>query len=139
MKKHLFRILLTVALLCGPLGSGTRVRAFAVTRNDQQKSEEQMKQNDRRQRFADEVPLCPMGAALRSMPSSHRVASSRSARLLPTFGGKPGQQNGHGAANGLSNLLKHVFLQLCRDARRPRIDAASPRLYYVIALRRILC
>ena len=71
--------------------------------------------------------------------SGERIGSSRPVRLVPTHGGKPGRMLARLTSSGsvyLSNL--HALL-LCLSAGNKRAWAASPRFYYVIALRRILC
>ena len=136
MNSFLIRLFLVVALLCNILGSGMGVRA-QVHSNNRANDEEQIRQSDGWVKQVAEEPQGPIESVLRSASSSHRVASSRPTRLLPTHGGKPGQH--HWVASGLFNLFKYAHLQLCRDFDCRRVVAAPPRLYYVIALRRLLC
>lgn len=88
--------------------------------------------------FAEE-PQPLIEAVFRSTPSSHRIASSRPSRLLPTHGGKPTNHPSRWAKGESSNPLKHALLLSCRCHRWHFATVASPRLRYVIALRRLLC
>ena len=78
-------------------------------------------------------------SALRPSSPSHRVASHRSVRLLPTHGGKPSKHFGRWAKDQSSHLPK-CFVQLsCIGHHQVCMAVSSPRGYYVIALRRLLC
>lgn len=70
---------------------------------------------------------------------SERVGSSRPTRLLPTHGPKPSRGVGRWMDSLSSNLIKYDFLRLVVGRLSAGRGAASPRSYYVIALRRILC
>ncbi|MBQ6226711.1 MAG: hypothetical protein IJJ73_10465 [Bacteroidaceae bacterium] len=71
--------------------------------------------------------------------NGERIGSSRPVRLIPTHGGKSGRMLSRlTSASSIyhSNLYSLLFrLSDCGI----RVGAASPRFYYVIALRRILC
>ena len=136
--RFLIRIFFIVAFLFGILGSEISVRAqgFLAT---EQKSEEQIKQNDGYLKPVAEEPQSPVEVAFRSAPSSHRIASNRPTRLLPTHGGKPTNHGGRWAKGESFNPLISPSLRSCRRLFCHRTTAASPRLRYVIALRRLLC
>lgn len=139
MKRHLIRLFLFAALLCGFLGSRTGVMAQSHTINDEQKSEEQIKQNDGYLKPVAEEPQSPVEVVFRSLSSSYRVASSRPTRLLPTRGSKPTNFTGRWAKGESFNPLLPYALLTYRCNCWHRTTAASPRLRYVIALRRLLC
>ena len=125
-------------LLCGFFGSKMGVRADGFVGNEQ-KNEEQIRQFDGWLRQMAEEPQSPVEAALRTAPSSTRLASSRPTRLLPTHGGRVGQHHGRGGSDGCSPLQtspKGDYFKLSHAYGRA---FSSPRLYYVIALRRLLC
>lgn len=71
--------------------------------------------------------------------SGERIGGSRSIRLVPTHGGKSSRILSRlTSASSIyhSNLYSLLFrISDCGI----RVGAASPRFYYVIALRRILC
>ena len=71
--------------------------------------------------------------------SGERIGSLRPVRLVPTHGGKSGRMLSRltsASSTHHSNLYSLLFrLSDCGI----RVGAASPRFYYVIALRRILC
>ena len=164
MNRFLIRLFLVATLLCDFLGLTDGARAQGVALKDKQKSEErfhvaesrgkacldyaearkrsdgiqQIKQNDGYLKPVAEEPQSPVEVVFRSAPSSHRIASNRPTRLLPTHGGKPGQHHGRWTAGTLLNPYRFAPLQLCRDLWRTSA-ASSPRLRYVIALRRLLC
>lgn len=125
-------------LLCGFLGFRTEVETRDLM-DGSQKSEEQIRQDVGWLKHVAEEPLNLVEAALRPVTSSHRVVSSRPTRLLPTHSGKPGQHHGRGGFNGLLTFFNHILLRQCCAFDGLHMIPASPRLYYVISLRRILC
>ncbi len=145
MKRYLIRLSLVAALLCGSLLGFTVKAQGAVT--SRQQDAQQIKQDNRWIHHVAEEPERAPFSLLRPT-SSHRVTSirehrssarslSRPVRLLPTHGGKPGQGRW---ANGQSSYHPKFSLQLpCISLQRLYTPAASPRRYYVIALRRLLC
>lgn len=139
MKRHLIRLFLLATLLCWFPGSRTEVMAQAFTAKDDQKDEEQIKQNDGYQKPVAEEPQSPVEVVFRSAPSTHRIVSNRPTRLLPTHGGKPSKHHGRWSAGEVYKPFKIATQQLCRDLCRRHTVATSPRLRYVIALRRLLC
>ncbi len=133
----MLRLLLLIALMCNILGSGKRIKADGMV-PERPDNEEQIQRYDGFINHMAEEPQAPVGTALRSLPSSHRVGSSRPSRIIPTHGGKPTQHPGRWAKNDCSNLL-NGFALLSYRLYGSRALAASQRLYYVIALRRLLC
>ncbi|MBQ6406065.1 MAG: hypothetical protein IJJ62_04355, partial [Prevotella sp.] len=112
--RKVIRLFFIVAFLCNILGSGMGVRAqgFVAT---EQKSEEQIKQNDGYLKPVAEEPQSPVEVAFRSAPSSHRIASNRPTRLLPTHGGKPNNHGGRWAKGESFNPLISISLRSCRQ------------------------
>lgn len=139
MNRFLIRLFLVATLLCDFLGSGQDVRAQSTTAKDEQKSEEQIKQHDGYLKHVAEEPQSPVEVAFRSVSSSHRVASSRPTRLLPTHGGKPSKHHGRWAGDEVFKPFKCTIQQWCGSLDRLCTVVAPSRLYYVIALRRLLC
>ena len=131
-------LLVVAALLCGFLGSITGIRADGVATGGQ-KSETQIVQSGGWQRQMAEEPQSPVEASLRTFPSSYRVASSRPARLLSTHGGRPGPHHGRGTTGGCSSLPTSPRGGFAQSTHASGRAFSSPRLYYVIALRRLLC
>ena len=137
MKKYLLRISFIASLVCGFLLGSTVKAQGAVA--ERQHDKQQIKQYDGWiHQLAEEPETAPV-SALRPLSPSHRVASHRSVRLLPTHGGKPSHNSGRWGKGQLSNLPK-CFVQLsCIGHHQPSMAVSSPRGYYVIALRRLLC
>ena len=138
MKRYLLRIGLVVALLCGLSDSLEWVsNQEGVTNKHQQ--EEQITQDD--ESFKDLIAerQRPIDSPLVKSQNQQRVGSSRPSRIIPTYGGKTGKNLALWANQHLDNTLNiiHLPLQLTKICSGHGI--ASPRLYYVIALRRILC
>ena len=139
MNRFLIRLFLVAVLLCDFLGSAKGAKGQGIAVADEQRSEEQIKQNDGYLKPVAEEPQGPVEVAFRSSSSSHRVASHRSIRLLPTHGGKPTNQPGRWAKDNSYNPQTHALLLPCCSHCWQRTTAASQRLRYVIALRRLLC
>ena len=133
----MMRFLLIIVLM-NILGSGKQIKADGLL-FERPNNEEQIQCHDDFVNHMAEEPQAPLGVAFRSVPSSHRVTSSRPTRLLPTHGGKPTSHSGRWAKNEWSNLSNGFALLLCKSLNSSRTMAASQRLYYVIALRRLLC
>lgn len=135
MKKYLLRISFFATLLCGFLLVSS-VKAQGAVANQQDK--QQIKQHDGWIHHVAEEPETAPIPALRPSSPSHRVASHRSVRLLPTNGGKLSQHIGRWAKEQWSHLAKCILLP-CIGHHQTCMVASSPRQYYVIALRRLLC
>ena len=136
MKKYLLRIGLATSLLFGFL-LGSAVKAQGAVASCQQDEQQVKSHNGWIHHLAEEPESVPI-PALRPSTPSHRVASHRSVRLQPTHGGKPSQHSGRWAKDPLSHLIKYI-LHPCIGHHRLCMVASSPRRYYVIALRRLLC
>ena len=138
MMLFFIRLLLAVVLTCDFLipdkGVGDCVILPETTNN-----EEQIRCRDHLINDVAEEPQSPFNTVFRTSRPIHRLASSRSVRLLLSGGGKPGHQHGRFGANSLSHTFKNIFHMLWYVHLRPTTAFASPRYYYVIALRRILC
>ena len=81
----------------------------------------------------------PLTSAVRSDNSSQRVNPSRTVRLLPTNGNNPNRCNGRCSNYSLYNHPLYATRFLCHAAQGMSAGVASPRYYYVITLRRLLC
>lgn len=136
--KFLSRFFTIVALLCGLLGFGIGVKAQAVC-HDEQKNEEQIQEADGFLRQVAEEPQSPVRLSLCSRHSSNRVASSRSSRVQTTHGGRTNHTHGRVLTDVLSYLYRYLPLDDVSSKLSSAWAFASPRLYYVIALRRLLC
>ncbi|MBO6217827.1 MAG: hypothetical protein J6N73_09290 [Prevotella sp.] len=137
MSNFLTCICLVVLSLCDLLGSANGVWTDSVI-HDKQEAEELVRRDDRRLSNMAEEPHNPFTTAIRSSQSSQRLASSRPMRLLPTYGGKPSNSHGRWSQDELSNHSK-FFLLPQQGLRQSLASVLSPRKYYVIALRRLLC
>ena len=138
MKRYLLRIGLVVTLLCGLSDSLEWVsNQEGVTNKHQQ--EEQITQDDGYIKNLLAERQRPFNSTLVKSQNQQRVGSSRPSRIIPNYGGKSGKNFAHWANQQLDNTLNIIYqpLQLIKTCSGHGI--ASPRLYYVIALRRILC
>lgn len=96
-------------------------------------------QNDDSDNLVLERDLMPATNAAINPRGSQRIGGSRPTRLLPTNGGKHSRMFGKWLSSNPFTLSCATNLFLCRVALASKGRAASPRFYYVIALRRILC
>lgn len=142
MNRFLTRLFVAAMLLCGFLGSKIEFQAqdYVVEAQKSRSDEiQQIKQGDGWLRQVVEEPQSPVESVLRTAPSSHRITSSRPTRLLPTHSGRSNQHHGRWSADGLFNLYKYQSCWQCYSLVSLHRISSSPRLYYVIALRRLLC
>ena len=135
---RLFRLWLMMLLLCGLPATNYSVLAQADVTSEAAQ-EESFSQSDGLHRYMMlEQQKMPAGFVI-TAKSGERIGSSRPVRLVPTHGGKSGRMLSRlTSASSIyhSNLYSLLFrLSDCGI----RVGAASPRFYYVIALRRILC
>ncbi|MBQ3804217.1 MAG: hypothetical protein II844_00220 [Prevotella sp.] len=80
-----------------------------------------------------------LGDATVRPQSQHRLTTEDSTRIIPSHGGKPGRPHVCAYKNHWYNLSR-FFHTLTLGRQMPQCAAsASPRLLYVIALRRLLC
>lgn len=139
VKQYLIRIGLVAFLLCATfLDSADGIRA-QVAAKDGQRGEEFIEQHDGWLQRIVEERRNMLADAFRSSPSSSRLATSRPARVLPTHGGKPTHHTGRWYQEFSSNPLLLYALRPRTNHYRLCATVASPRLRYVIALRRLLC
>ena len=138
MNSYLTRLILVLCMLCLHLGSTIGVGAYSMAahRHD---DEAQISRYGRLSKPSDEEQPHPFDAALRLPSSPYRLVSSRPVRLLPTFGGRTNHHSGRWNNGHSFNSLNYFTLLLRRCHQRLGTGAASPRLYYVITLRRLLC
>lgn len=138
MKVLLFRICFLLIMLGGFSGSVYEVRAndsFHGTGKNELRFE--AADND----FARIITKRSRNNSLASFTRTegHRVACSRSVKLIPTHEGKPGSSLGIWSSGNSYQHSKFNVQLLNRQNSGQRVTGASPRLYYVIALRRLLC
>lgn len=133
LSRHL---LLTLLMLFGILGFTNEVEARAIT-DKHHADDEQVEQDHRWLNNVAEEPQNPFGITFLSTHPSHRLASSRPIRLSPTSGGKPTQHGGRWSQSNSTNPLSHSSQQHVHLGYG--LPTSSPRKYYVIALRRLLC
>ncbi|MBO4801399.1 MAG: hypothetical protein J5545_05975 [Bacteroidaceae bacterium] len=136
-KTSLLLLLLVVTLLSDWVGSsvGSQLQAIVPGQNLAQVS-----RYDGWHHLMNVGRERPFGTLLNTPSSFHRLGSSRPARLLPTHGGKPGHSAGRWAKNFSFHPSFFLPLRSTINAQSlSRTVASSPRHYYVIALRRLLC
>ena len=138
MNKYLLRLWLIAALLCGGADSfgWVRTQKYAV---DKHQKDEQITTNDGLVKGVMEEPEGQYSSPLLRSQPQQRVGSSRSSRVIPTHGGKPGRNIGTWNNHYSYSPFNYIHLALSEFETRGAEGVASPRLYYVIALRRILC
>ncbi len=136
--RFLLRLLLFIALLCNfsgiRLGVGEHGDAHVSCDGCGQIS----RPSDHLRDVADETQA-PLSNIFRLSRTSHRVLSFRPVRLIPSHGGNPGHSQGRWAASADGKTSRNYFLPLCHSQAGLCAAFTSPRFYYVIALRRILC
>ena len=137
--RFLLRLWLIAALMCGGANSFGWVGAKECASDCKKQKDEQVSTYDGLVKGAMEESEGQYSSPqLRSQPQQ-RVGSSRSSRVMPTHGGKPGRNIGGWNNHYSYNPLNYIHLALSEIKVRSAEGVASPRLYYVIALRRILC
>ena len=137
VNRLLLRYALVLMLLGGLLGIPGPSMAKGIA-SERHQGEERIEQHDGWLNRVAEERQRQLAHALRPASPSPRVASSRTVRLLPTHGGKPDNSQGCRATAASSHHLNCTTLTR-GSCLRLRVLATSPRYYYVIALRRILC
>ena len=138
VKGRLTRLTLILCLLCIHLGSSVGVMANAMAAHRRGQEVEVSRYGSLSKPSDEEHPL-PLDAALHLPSSPYRLVSSRPVRLLPTFGGRTSHHSGRWNNGHSFNSLNSLSLQLRRRHQRLGTVTASPRLYYIITLRRLLC
>lgn len=81
----------------------------------------------------------PLSVVFDTDEGAQRYSSNRNLRLIPTHGFGPNNGSGHFSGKHQYSLKNIKFLHLCRKNCVRQTGGASPRHYYIIALRRILC
>ena len=100
--------------------------------------EEQVDCHEGWARCMAEEPQSVLGGSLRTVSLS-RICGSRTSRLQPSQAGISGSNDGRYSCSYSFNHLKTLCQYLCLEHYKFLQSAASRRLYYVIALRHILC
>lgn len=139
VNRFLLRIWLTIAFLCALPETIHGLWEDRVVDHVESTKEESISQHCGLDHHMELQGLLPPAGVVVSAKNSHRIGSSRSIRLMPSHGGKPGRSLGHWASDHSSYLSNLSCLLLHQASFRSQTWAASPRYYYVIALRRILC
>lgn len=140
------RLWLVIALLCGVSDSAMRVGLRCVVPSEQGCLQQEkaakagsIESNDGVHRFETEEQQWPMASSIVRVPHPPSVSSSRPTRVSPSDGGKWGRV----LSRWLGNDSFHLSVFSCWLHRGTRLvlraAAMSPRHYYVIALRHILC
>ncbi len=81
----------------------------------------------------------PLSVVFDTDEGAQRYSSNRNPRLIPTHGFGPNNGSGHFSGKYQYSPKNIKFLHLCRKNCVRQTGGASPRHYYIIALRRILC
>jgi len=138
ISNRLFRLWLAVLLLCGlpvtDFGAQRQVGARGESIN-----EECVTRYDGLHRYLMQERQTPLAATVITAKNGERIGSSRPVRLSPTHGGKPSRTLWRWVSHKSFHLSNLHALLLRRIDYGRGVSAASPRFYYVIALRRILC
>lgn len=132
----LLRVLM-VALLCSQAPFSVLESKALTISADGLAREEQVSSSDGRMCLMADEPQSP--ACLFARGSSSRLGSSRPFRLLPTHGGRPVSHSGRSSLSSSYNHLLAIPRHVSLSHYCARLSAASRRLYYVIAMRRLLC
>ena len=138
ISNRLFCLWLAVLLLCCLPMTDFCAQKQAGVRGESI-SEECITKHDGLHRYIMQERQMPLAGIVITAKNGERIGGSRPVRLIPTHGGKPSRTLWRWISNKsfhLSNL--HALLLSRIDCGRG-VSAASPRFYYVIALRRILC
>ncbi len=138
MKRRLLYFWIVVAIVCIVSVTNESVRAQGMPIKGAQ-HEVNVEACNRCDRGCDETKRHPTGNACIESSQSQRIGSSRNPRLSSNNGGSSGKELYLPKTHDKYNLLNFASLLLCYDSSRSHLEAESPRLYYVIALRRIIC
>ncbi len=138
MKKSLLNFWIVVAIVCIVSVTNESVRAQCVPLQNTQR-EVNVEAYNRCDRGCNETKRYPAENAFNESNHSQRVGSSRTLRLSSSNGGGSGKELYLHKINYKYNLLNIASLLQGNDGSLSHLEAESPRLYYVIALRRIIC
>lgn len=141
MKKRILHIWIVLAVICIASVTIESVRALSLPAENSRLEEVNVEISDCDDcgRGWQENRGCPTGNTFVESNQSQRVGSSRLPRLSSNNGGSSGRDLYLQKTQDKYNLLNFASLLLCYERSRSHSEAESPRLYYVIALRRILC
>ena len=139
VNRFILRLWLTITFLCVLPETIPGLRGDSSIGHVKPAKEESICQNCGLNHHMELQGQLPPAGVVVSAKNSHRIGSSRSVRLMPSHGGKPGRSLGHWTSDYSSYFSNLSSLLLHNASSRPQMWAASPRYYYVIALRRILC
>lgn len=135
-KQYFLRVLFAIAAFCGISAFDANAAASCSSKHAKEIC---IVQNASSRDFVLERGMMLATNAAISPRGSQRIGGSRPSRLIPTNNGKPSRVLGKWlAGNPLSHYrTTNQFFRYVLPS--PKGGAASPRFYYVIALRRILC
>ena len=140
MKKRFLHIWIVWAVICIASVAFESVRALTLpAENNRNEASVEISDCDECGRGWHEDRGCPMGNSFVESSHSQRVGSSRTPRLSTNNGGSSGRDLYLQKTQDKYNLLNFASLLLCYERSRSLSEVVSPRLYYVIALRQILC
>lgn len=138
MKKRLLSFWIVLAIVCIVSVTNESVRAQSMLVKDAQ-HEVNVEAYNKRDRGCNETKQRTAENTFIESNHTQRIVSSRNPRLSSNNGGSSGKEFYLQKSNHKYNLLNIASLLLCYDRSGSHIEAMSPRLYYVIALRRIIC
>lgn len=138
ISNRFFRLWLAVLLLCCLPVIDFGAQAQTGVRGESLKKECVTKHDGLQRCMMRERQMSLAGTVI-SAKTGQRIGSSRTFRVHPSNGGKPGRSFGHWSDGYSFQHSKFFALLRHRIYCDSRVGAASPRLYYVIALRRLLC
>lgn len=138
ISNRLFRLWLAVMLLCCLPVTDFRAQAQTDMHGESLKKECLTKHDGLGRHIMQERQM-PLAGTVISAKTGQRVGSSRPVRLHPSNGGKPVRSLVHWTDGDSIQHSKHLAQLLHRMDCGLRTRAASPRFYYVLALRRLLC
>ena len=137
ISNRLLRFFSVLLLMCCLSVADLGIQAQACGLDESVKKKCLAEHDELQQHILQERQMPPAGALI-TTKTGHRLGSSRPVRLYSSNGGKPGRILGRWTSDHSYQLSKY-FALLHRMDCGLRVVAASPRFYYVIALRRILC
>ena len=137
MNRFLFRFLLLLTL-CGILGVDSQTKAQVIVPENSGK-ESRIERHDSQALDLLEERQRPILPAFRQSPPLHRVSSTRPSRIMPTYGGKNGRSMGVRKITSSFHFHFYACWVRCLRCQQLMARTLSPRDYYVIALRHLLC
>ena len=138
MKRSLLHIWIVVTIICAVSVALESVRAQAIPATIP-KQGENIEANDKLYGEWSGNKERPIENTVLASNHAQRIGVSRTPRPSSNNGGNSGRNFYLQKANNKYNLLKFAAQLPGHDFSWTHWEAVSPRLYYVIALRRILC